>query len=167
MEWICGVRSQTETRLSWFHERQSLVSTIRQTEFPCPASMITKKVWIRIKRLQCFRQLQSCCQGQEFGNSFCLLVSSHLRGHAPGEEEVRQRGDEDEAGRHQEAQPPGPHPPKVIRGQLNVVWKKKKTVSELYITLKRYITTYIYMWFYLSSSTEELWWRPVSEPLKE
>lgn len=52
--------------------------------------------------------------------------SSHLFGHAAGEEEVRQRREEEEAGRHQEAEPPGSHPAKVLVVQSDLVWKKKK-----------------------------------------
>lgn len=51
---------------------------------------------------------------------------AHLFGHVPGEEEVRQRSEEEEAGRHQEAKPPGSHPAQVLMVQLDLVWKKKR-----------------------------------------
>lgn len=63
----------------------------------------------------------------EFGSG--PTVSAHLFGHVSGEEEVRQRSEEEEAGRHQEAEPPGSDPAQVLRGQLDLIWRKKRITN--------------------------------------
>lgn len=53
----------------------------------------------------------------------CLSLA-HLLRHASGEEKVRQRSKEQQARRHQEAEPPGSHPAQVFRVQLDLVCKR-------------------------------------------
>lgn len=48
-----------------------------------------------------------------------------LLGHLPGEEEVGNGSQGHGDGRDEEAEPPGPHPSGVLRGQVDATWKRR------------------------------------------
>lgn len=59
------------------------------------------------------------------GRSRLVLISLLLRQRA-GQEPEGNAGDEEEAGRHQKAHPPGAHPAGIFRRDGHTVWMEKK-----------------------------------------